>query len=88
MDNVIYKCDLFLKDAKAVLFEQKLLMIDKYGLPETRKACLNLMTLDDPTFIHGLKKKPLYKEISAELKVELYEKFADSLQYARLSSDF
>ena len=79
MDEVAHKCDVFLSYTQSVEFLQKLLMVDKYGLPETKKACLTSPKLQDREFIQDLKKKPDYKKISAELKIELLEKSIDSL---------
>ena len=58
---------------------QKLLLIDKYGLPETKKACFTSSQLVNRSFIQGLEKKPEYKKISDKLKIELLEKSIDSL---------
>ena len=80
MDDLIHKCDMFLKDTQLVPFVKKLLMVDKYGLPETKNACLNSKKLQDRSFIRDLKKKPGYKEISAELKNELLETAIDAFK--------
>ena len=78
MDSVIDKCDIFLKGAYSVSFVQKLIMVDKYGLPETKEACFESSSLENRDFIQGLMKTPEYKEVSAELKNELLEKAIDS----------
>ena len=76
--SVIEKCDTFLKDDDSVPFAEKVFMIDKYGLSETKKTCLSSSEFQDRSFISGLMRKPEYKKISAELKVELLEKSINS----------
>ena len=78
MNEVMHKCDLFLSHAQAVKFMQKLLLIDKYGLPETKKACLTSRWLQKRVFIQDLEMKPEYTEISDKLKIELLEKSINS----------
>ena len=71
---------MFLKDAQSVPFEQKLLMVDKYGLPETKNMCFNSPEFQNHVFVQELMEKSEYKGIGDKLKIELLEKSFNSLK--------
>jgi len=79
MNEVMHKCDIYLSHTAEVKFTSKLLLIEKYGLPKTKEACFNSPMFLKRTFINDLKKEPGYKDVSAELKVEMLEEAIDFL---------
>jgi hypothetical protein len=81
IENVLQKCDKFLKETYAIPMEKKLLLVDNYKLPETKNACLFSEELRKLSFFRGLTKKPEYKKISAEFKVLLFEIMVDTTAF-------
>uniref|UniRef100_A0A914CI35 BTB domain-containing protein n=1 Tax=Acrobeloides nanus TaxID=290746 RepID=A0A914CI35_9BILA len=80
VEDVVQKCDKFLANDSMIPMIEKLCLVDKYKLTETKNACLNSIELKKPDFVRDLTKKPEYKEISAELKVALLENGLNSAE--------
>jgi hypothetical protein len=80
VEDVVQKCDKFLANDWMIPMIEKLCLVNKYKLTETKNACLNSVELKEPDFVRDLTKKPKYTEISAELKVELLENGLNSAE--------
>uniref|UniRef100_A0A914DL58 LITAF domain-containing protein n=1 Tax=Acrobeloides nanus TaxID=290746 RepID=A0A914DL58_9BILA len=80
VEEVVQKCDKFLKNYSKVPMIEKLCLVDKYKLTETKSVFLNSAELKKPHFVHDLTKKPEYRGISDELKVALLENGLNSAE--------
>ena len=79
VEDVVQKCDKFLANDSTVPIIEKLPLVDKFKLLETKNACLNLEELKRPDFVRDFAKKPEYSELSDGFKVILFENALNSV---------